>query len=74
MGTNPQIVLIFGEFDEFIFDMPATSIVGVYFFPSTEVDFVAAEDDMELIQMMASLGLPTTFGTRSEVTLCSLSL
>ena len=44
------------------------------FIPWTEVEFVAAEDDMELIQMMASLGLPTTFGTRLEVTLCSLSL
>lgn len=44
------------------------------FCPLTEVEFVAAEDDMELIQMMASLGLPTTFGTSSEVTLCSLTL
>lgn len=31
----------------------------VWFFgPLTEVEFVAAEEDMELIQMMASLGLP----------------
>lgn len=32
-----------------------------------ELEFVAAEDDVGLIQMMAGLGLPTTFGTRSEV-------
>lgn len=64
----------FGEFDEFFFDMSATSFVGMFFCPLTEVEFVAVEDDMELIQMMASLGLPTTFGTRSEVTLCRLTL
>jgi hypothetical protein len=44
-----------------------------FFGPLTELEFVAAEDDMELIQMMASLGLPTTCGTSSGVTLCNLS-
>lgn len=45
-----------------------------FFGPLTEVEFVAAEEDMELIRMTASLGLPTTCGTSSGVTLCNLSL
>lgn len=36
----------------------------------SEVEFVSADADKELIRLMATLGLPTTFGTSLEVILC----